>query len=260
MRTATRALALLLALLLGWPAFAQSITTTQPAPGQYPGTTTNDSAAAGNVGEFTSLKSNATATATVTFSNGSADITWTAHGLVVGNLVSFATTGGLPTNFAINTNYYIIATNLQTNSFEVSATPGGSAITAGSAGTGTQTGQKFQVLATATSQDIVFLQLTAGDWDVSGVVEFVPAASTNSTILAASINTTSNSVPGPNNGQTGYLGSPAQVTVQVTGLVTPMVRVSVANGATQNVYLGAAATFTVSTMTAGGFIRARRVR
>lgn len=80
----------------------------------------------------------ATATAgTVTFSNGSAVITF-ANTFAAGQGVQFKTTGGLPTNFAINTTYYVIATGLSSSQFEVSATPGGTAITAGSAGSGTQ--------------------------------------------------------------------------------------------------------------------------
>ena len=76
---------------------------------------------------------------TCSFTNSSANITWTASAstLPVGSMVFFATTGGLPTNFSVATIYYVL-----TNSgsvVTVSATPGGSAVTAGSAGTGTQT-------------------------------------------------------------------------------------------------------------------------
>lgn len=74
----------------------------------------------------------------VTFSNGSAVITGT-NSFVAGSAVQFITTSALPTNFAISTTYYVIATGLSGSQFEVSATLGGSAITAGSAGTGTQT-------------------------------------------------------------------------------------------------------------------------
>ena len=78
------------------------------------------------------------APATVTFTNGSALIGWTAHGLKAGMAVVFSTTGSLPTNFTAGTIYYVIATGLTANVFEVSATNGGGAITAGSAGSGTQ--------------------------------------------------------------------------------------------------------------------------
>ena len=52
--------------------------------------------------------------------------------------VVFSTTGSLPTNFTAGTIYYVIATGLTADVFEVSATNGGGAITAGSAGSGTQ--------------------------------------------------------------------------------------------------------------------------
>lgn len=79
---------------------------------------------------------------TVTFTNSSAVISY-ANTFTAGQPIQFVTTGALPTNFAINTTYYVIATGLTTSQFEVSATKGGSAITAGSAGSGTQ-----QVLTT----------------------------------------------------------------------------------------------------------------
>lgn len=73
-----------------------------------------------------------------TFTNGSAVIGATnTH--VAGDGVRFTTTGGLPTNFATNTTYYVIATGLSSSQMEVSTTVGGSAVTAGSAGSGTQT-------------------------------------------------------------------------------------------------------------------------
>jgi hypothetical protein len=80
--------------------------------------------------------------ATVTFSNGSAVITGT-NTFAAGDAVQFTTSGTLPTNFAIPSNgtnngrYFVIATGLSTSAFEVSATPGGTAISAGSAGSGT---------------------------------------------------------------------------------------------------------------------------
>lgn len=74
----------------------------------------------------------------VTFSNGSAVITGT-NTLNVGCALTFTTTGGLPTNFATATTYFVIATGLTSGQFEVAATIGGSAISAGSAGSGTQT-------------------------------------------------------------------------------------------------------------------------
>jgi hypothetical protein len=62
--------------------------------------------------------------------------TLTAHGLVANDIVYLTTTGALPTGLAINTPYYVIATGLTANSFQVSATQGGAAINS----SGTQSG------------------------------------------------------------------------------------------------------------------------
>jgi hypothetical protein len=79
-----------------------------------------------------------TASGTATFTNSSASISYT-NTFVAGQKVYFTTNGTLPTNFTASTIYYVISTGLSGSAFEVSATLGGSAITAGSAGSGTQT-------------------------------------------------------------------------------------------------------------------------
>jgi len=80
-------------------------------------------------------------TATVTISIASpAVITWTAHGLSAGTPVIFNTSGSLPTGLNAGQVYYVIAAGLGVNSFEVSATIGGSAINTSGTQTGTQTG------------------------------------------------------------------------------------------------------------------------
>ncbi len=65
--------------------------------------------------------------------------TWTksAHGLYDGNAVTLTTTSALPTGYSVNTTYYVI--NSATNTFKLSATKGGAAVTAATdSGTGTQ--------------------------------------------------------------------------------------------------------------------------
>lgn len=73
---------------------------------------------------------------TATFSNASTSVTVTTS-LAVDAPIHFTTTGALPTNFTASTEYYVL-TNSGTV-LTVAATRGGSAITAGSAGSGTQT-------------------------------------------------------------------------------------------------------------------------
>lgn len=77
-------------------------------------------------------------TGTITFTNGSANIGWTGHGRSVGDVLVFTTTGGVPTNFAAGLPYYV-KTVVDANTITVAATSGGTAISAGSAGSGTHT-------------------------------------------------------------------------------------------------------------------------
>jgi hypothetical protein len=75
---------------------------------------------------------------TATFTNGSASIGAT-NSFTAGTAVQILTTGALPTGFETNQIYWVLTTGLTTSAFEVSLTPAGAAIVAGSAGSGTQT-------------------------------------------------------------------------------------------------------------------------
>jgi hypothetical protein len=66
-------------------------------------------------------------TATITIASP-AVITSTAHGLTNNDRVQFSTTNTLPTGITSGVDYYVIATGLTTDDFEISATIGGSAI------------------------------------------------------------------------------------------------------------------------------------
>jgi hypothetical protein len=65
-------------------------------------------------------------------------VTWTGHGLSVNDTIRFTTTGALPTGLAINTTYYV-KTVLSANTFTVSASAGGAAVTTSGTQSGTQT-------------------------------------------------------------------------------------------------------------------------
>lgn len=71
-------------------------------------------------------------------------VTWEGHRLAAGQIVRFATSGELPTGLAIDTDYYVIATGLTDNAFEVSATSGGSAINTSGTQSGTQTATRTE--------------------------------------------------------------------------------------------------------------------
>lgn len=120
-------------------------------------------------------------------------------------------------------------------------------------------------LTTATGANITSISLTAGDWDVSAIADFTPAATTSITVLQAGLGTTTAVLLGQTGG--GGVGTdPASIwtqpaTVPGAGPINidvPAVRVSL--GSTTTIFFVANCTFTVSTLSAYGTIRARRVR
>lgn len=56
--------------------------------------------------------------------------TFANHGLTAGSVIHFKTTGSLPTGFAVDTPYYVIAAGLSTIAFQLALAPGGAAINA----------------------------------------------------------------------------------------------------------------------------------
>lgn len=63
-------------------------------------------------------------------------VSFVAHGLIAGSIIQFTTTGALPTGLSAGTTYYVIAAGLTTDTFQISTTSGGTAITT----TGSQSG------------------------------------------------------------------------------------------------------------------------
>lgn len=108
-------------------------------------------------------------------------------------------------------------------------------------------------LTTAVPTNITSISLTAGDWDVSGLVQMAPAGSTITVSVRGTINTTSASM-----GQIFASDYPAAVAAAVINLTVPTIRLSLAT--TTTVYLVTNAQFTTSTLAGYGFIAARRIR
>ena len=131
---------------------------------------------------------------------------------------------------------------------------------AGSVGevvTATSTGTS---LTSGVAANCVSVSLTAGDWDVTGVVEYVAAAGTTTSGYTTGVNTTSatyQTITGSflNVQQTFGLSVGAGTASYQSA---PLTRFSLAS--TTPVYLVGAASFASSTMTCNGFIRARRKR
>jgi len=113
-------------------------------------------------------------------------------------------------------------------------------------------------LTTATTANVTSISLTAGDWDVNGNIGFIAASGTLGTVQIVSISQTSATLPtSPNGG--AYAREEIAFPATATQIIpTGTMRISLAS--TTTVYLVAQATFSVSTMTAYGFIGARRAR
>lgn len=113
-------------------------------------------------------------------------------------------------------------------------------------------------LTTATSANITSISLTAGDWDVEGMVIFNPNALTTTTSLQMGISQTSATLPtlgAENNSNINTQSFSAGLSQSLS--CGPM-RISLS--ATTTIYLVAQAAFAINTMSGYGFIGARRVR
>jgi len=124
--------------------------------------------------------------------------------------------------------------------------------------TGTQTTP--QALTSATALSIASVTLTAGDWDVQGIIQFGGAITTTQTLFVAwvgtAVNTLDQSMP-VSTTLAGY-GLAAHNFSAIHALVTPVARFSLAS--TTVVFVSAWCTFGTSTENAKGFIWARRKR
>ena len=113
-------------------------------------------------------------------------------------------------------------------------------------------------LTTGVVTNITSISLTAGDWDVSGVIIMDSGATTNVTRVMGGINSTSGTVDTSksyySHVHSGYVPGGGQF----RGMPLNTSRFSLS--ATTTIYLLALSNFTVSTCTAYGTISARRVR
>jgi hypothetical protein len=122
----------------------------------------------------------------------------------------------------------------------------GEYVTASTSGTSMTNGVSFNCASAS---------LTAGDWDVSGAVQFIAAAGTTVSGIVAGSSATSATL--------GAVGSAQSIQATLTTgspqtLAVPTFRYSLAS--TTTVFIVGNANFATSTMTCTGFIRARRVR
>ena len=110
-----------------------------------------------------------------------------------------------------------------------------------------------------TGKTITSISLTAGDWDVFGVVGINNAATTNFTASAGGINTVADTLNSAYEEETRFAyGAAGFVPNNVFSFAFPTTRVSIAS--TTTYYLIGYASFSISTATAFGRITARRMR
>jgi hypothetical protein len=113
-------------------------------------------------------------------------------------------------------------------------------------------------LSTGTTANVTSISLTAGDWDVHGNVGFTPNAATTMATLQADIGTTSATFD-----TAPAAGSRVQFQLTFATGASQIIaagRKRLSLSSTTTVYLLTQATFAVNTLTAYGFIGARRVR
>lgn len=114
-------------------------------------------------------------------------------------------------------------------------------------------------LSAGTAANVTSVSLTAGDWDVGGNVLWAFSSPANLTYAIVAIGTTSASLPtAPNGGAYAGITSATQTFNNVNGLCCGPMRLSLST--TTTVYLITDVQFTAGTVTAYGFIGARRAR
>jgi hypothetical protein len=117
-------------------------------------------------------------------------------------------------------------------------------------------------LVTATAKTVTSISLTAGDWDVSANCGFTGGATTQVTYMTASVSTTTNTLDQTNGRQNNIYSNAAAVFNATAGGLPalPIQSLRFSLSATTTIYLVAQTSFTTSTASAFGLLRARRVR
>lgn len=261
--------------LVGFGALAQTNSGPPPAAaGQLPGTQTNDSANTGNVGQLILSQCAgpaSTATVTITIATPSV-VTWTGSPFVKDATgrsdvcpVVFTTTGALPTGLTAGTTYWTDPASISGNNFSVAISAANAIAGTDVATTGTQsgvqTGTAGQPLATGVLANVTAISLPAGDWDVFADPFFGGGATTTVSYLAGGVSAGAGSLPQTPltfNEIDGFGVAIFATGFGVYGVPVGPVRVSVA--ANTNYFMNAQAGFVISTATAYGALRARRIR
>jgi hypothetical protein len=138
--------------------------------------------------------------------------------------------------------------NLATNNWILVNPVGGEFLSVTTAPTSTS-------LTTGTVASVATMNLSIGDWDVTGTVAFAPAATTSVTSLVEGASATLATLGTQGTYNSDYFAAvvPGAVAIYRS---TPTIRMKIVTPTW--IYLQAEAVFSVSTMTAGGTLSARR--
>lgn len=117
----------------------------------------------------------------------------------------------------------------------------------------TVTSSSAVALTSGNTSNVTSISLTAGDWDVSGLVAFTGTGTTVMTVMRGQVGTTSATLIQP------YFSlSPTSTAIQSFDQSSPVCPIRVSIASTTTVYLIAEASFSTSTLSAYGMIQARR--
>lgn len=117
-------------------------------------------------------------------------------------------------------------------------------------------------IATATDSNVTSISLTAGDWDVSGIVGFFGTGTTSVTMVSGWISSTSATAPDVSLRTAEAYDAAARILyasgTMGTNLCIRPTRMSLSG--TTTIYLSARSVFSASTLACYGIINARRIR
>lgn len=160
--------------------------------------------------------------------------------------------------FTITNNSFTFLNGIMTVSAGIKGTATNDSATAGNVGqvsTSTVTIASGTSLTTATAANIRTLSLTAGDWMVSGNVNF---GATTATVTGTSAGISSTSATLPTDGTEVYSGVQVTVVSETDSVTLPAKEISLAS--TTTIYLVGKSTFSAGSVKAGGSITAVRIR
>lgn len=115
-------------------------------------------------------------------------------------------------------------------------------------------------LTNATGADVTSISLTAGDWDVTGIVHLTGGATTTFSNGFACISTTTGTLNNTAANATQIWGNNNTLFAAATYVSFPSVSTRISLSSTTTIFLVTLCAFGVSTCSAFGYIQARRVR